>query len=116
MPSLVEIDPLVLENKIFLNVVSPFSIFRFNLQLEKGVIIHLSELESALTKFGWNWSNGSGYEDENVKSLKTDDDGQQVIRRANKLFSFYELKQFVYEGVCAQKYHIKFGLQFRFSP
>ena len=27
-------------------------------------------------KFGWNWPSGSGEEDENVKSLQTDTDGQ----------------------------------------
>ena len=35
-------------------------------------------------KFGWNWPSGSD-EDENVKSLRTDD-GQQVIRKAHLSF------------------------------
>ena len=40
-------------------------------------------------KFGWNWSGGSGEEDENVKKLQTDgqtDDGRQVIRKAHLNF------------------------------
>ena len=44
-------------------------------------------------KFGWNWSSGSGEEDENVKSLQTygqtngqTDDGWQVIRKAHLSF------------------------------
>ena len=40
-------------------------------------------------KFGWNWPNGSGEEDENVKSLQTDgqtDEWQQVIRKAHLSF------------------------------
>ena len=52
-------------------------------------------------KFGWNWPNESGEEDENVRSLQTDgrtdrrtdgrtdrqaDDGRQVIRKAHLSF------------------------------
>ena len=48
-------------------------------------------------KFGYNWPSGSGEEDENVKSLQTDertdrrtdretDDGRQVIRKAHLSF------------------------------
>ena len=48
-------------------------------------------------KFGWNWPNGFGEEDENVKNLQTDgqtdrqtdgqtDDGRQVIRKAHLSF------------------------------
>ena len=36
-------------------------------------------------KFGWNWPSDSGEEDENVKSLQTDD-GRQVIRKAHLSF------------------------------
>ena len=43
-------------------------------------------------KFGWNWPNDSGEEDENVKRLQTDrwtdgwtDDSRMAIRKANKL-------------------------------
>ena len=35
-------------------------------------------------KFGLNWPGGSGDEDENVKSLQTANDGQQVIRTAKQ--------------------------------
>ena len=43
--------------------------------MEKGGALHLKKLESplpkdALDEFGRNWLNGSGEEDENVKSLQ----------------------------------------------
>ena len=43
MPSLVEIDPVVLE-KIF-NFVNVFSLFRNYLPLEKGGALHLNKLD-----------------------------------------------------------------------
>ena len=53
------------------------SLIRYNLPLEKGVALHLNKIESPhprmlCAKFGWNWPSGS-VEDENVKSLQTDE-------------------------------------------
>ena len=61
----------------FLNFVNVFSLFHKYLPLEKGRALHLNKLESpslrvTCAKFGWNWTSGSGEEDENVKSLQTD--------------------------------------------
>ena len=47
MPSLVEIDPVVLEKKIF-NFINIFSLFRNYLPMEKGGAHHLIKLESPL--------------------------------------------------------------------
>ena len=97
MTNLVEIRPVVLEEKI-LNFVNVFLLFHFYLPLEKIEPLHLNKLESqspkdALCKFGWNWPSGSWEEDENEKSLQTDgqtdrrtDDGQQAIRKAHLSF------------------------------
>ena len=41
----VEIDPLVLENKIY-KLINVFSLFRNLLPLEKGVVLHMNEMES----------------------------------------------------------------------
>ena len=46
MPSLVEIDPGVLEKGIFFKFVNVFSLFRKYLPLEKGGAFHLIKLES----------------------------------------------------------------------
>ena len=64
--SLVEIGPVVLE-KIFEFHQYVFAIRNY-LPLEKGGALHLNKLESSSPK-DWNWSNGSGEKDENVKSL-----------------------------------------------
>ena len=48
MSSLVEIGPIVLENKI-LNSVNVFLLFQNYLPLEKGVAFHLTKLESPST-------------------------------------------------------------------
>ena len=50
MPSLVEISSLVLEKKIFLNFVNVFSPFRNYLPLEKGMALHLNNLEFPIPK------------------------------------------------------------------
>ena len=50
VPSFVEIDPVVLEKKIFINFNNVFSLFRFYLPLEKGVALHLNKIESPLPK------------------------------------------------------------------
>ena len=75
-----------------------FRDFCNDLPLEKGGALHLNKLETpspkdALCLIGWNWSCGSGEEDENMKSLQTDgqtdkqtDDGRQVIRKAHLSF------------------------------
>ena len=47
--SLVEINPVVLEQNFF-NFVNLFSLFRNYLPLEKGVVPHLNKLESLSTK------------------------------------------------------------------
>ena len=46
MSSLVEIGPVVLEKKIFLNFLNVFSLFRHYLPLENGGALHLNKLES----------------------------------------------------------------------
>ena len=45
MPSLFEIDHVVLENKIFFYFVSVYLLFRYYLSLEKGVALHLNKLD-----------------------------------------------------------------------
>ena len=61
----------------FLRFVNVFSIFPYDLPLEKGVALPWTNLNLhhprlLCAKFGWNWPSGSGEEDENVKSLQTD--------------------------------------------
>ena len=43
------------------------------------------------TKFGWNLPIGSGEEDENVKSLRTTDDGRKAMAIAHRAFGSGEL-------------------------
>ena len=50
MASLVEIGPVVLKKKIFLNFVNVFSQFHYYLPLEKGGALHLNKLESPSPK------------------------------------------------------------------
>ena len=51
MPSLAEIGPAVLmKNLRFLNIVSVFMLSRYNLSLEKGVVLPLDILESPSPK------------------------------------------------------------------
>ena len=59
----------------FLNLINVFSLFCYHLHLEKGVALHLNNLNPFQTKmlcakFGWNWPSGSREEDEYVKSLR----------------------------------------------
>ena len=49
MQSLVDVEPVVLEKKIF-KVLNVFSIFRNYLPLEKGGALHLNKLESPSPK------------------------------------------------------------------
>ena len=49
VPTLVEIGPAILENKI-LKFVNVFSLFRYYLPLEKGVALHLNKFEFLLPK------------------------------------------------------------------
>ena len=68
MPSLVEIDPVVLETKIFFNFVNVFSLFPSYLPLEKDralIWTNLNPLHPRMhfAKFGCNWPSGSGDED-----------------------------------------------------
>ena len=50
MLSLVKIDPVVLEKKIFFNFVNLFLLFRNYLPLEKGGVLHLNKFDSPSTK------------------------------------------------------------------
>ena len=50
MPSLVEIGPVILENKDFFNFVYAFSLFHNYFILEKGVTLHLNTVESPSAK------------------------------------------------------------------
>ena len=50
VPSLVEIDPVVLEKKRYFNFVHVFSLFRYYLHVEKGGAPHLNKLESPTPK------------------------------------------------------------------
>ena len=50
MPSLVEIGPVVLENKIFFNFVNLFLLFLNYLPLEKGGALYLNKLDSSSPK------------------------------------------------------------------
>ena len=50
VPSLVEIDPVVMEKKILINFINVFSLFRFYLPLEKYVALHFNIIESPLSK------------------------------------------------------------------
>ena len=50
MPSLVEIGPVVLEKKYFINFVNIFSLFHTCLPYEKGAALHLNKLECSSPK------------------------------------------------------------------
>ena len=70
-----------LEYFIYFVIISPWK------RAEPFIWTHLHPLHQRMlcAKFGWKWSNGSGEEDENVKSFRTED-RQQVIRRAHLSF------------------------------
>ena len=74
VPSLVEIGPVVLENKIFFNFINVFSLFSNLLSLKKGGLLiwtHLNPLHPRIlcAMFGWNWFSGSGEEDFLISSM-----------------------------------------------
>ena len=84
MPGLVEIDPMVLDKKIF-RFRQWILLFRNYLPLEKGVALYITNFNSLhprmlCAEFGLNWPSGSWEEDENAKSL------QQQRRTTDKLF------------------------------
>ena len=83
MLSLIEIGSVIL-GKIF-KFCLYYLYFRNYLPFEKGVARHLNKFESpspkdALGEVWLNWPSGSREEDENVKSLQTDD-GRQAISK-----------------------------------
>ena len=53
VPRLVEIGSVVLEKRIFFNIINVFSLFRNYLPLEKGGALHLKKLESPSPKDVW---------------------------------------------------------------
>ena len=62
---------------LFFNSVNVFSLFRNYLPLGKDKALHFNKPESnplhprmLFAKFGWNWTSGSGEEDENGESLR----------------------------------------------
>ena len=62
MPGFIEIGPVVLEKKGFLNIINVCLLFSFNLSLVKDVALHLNKLESLLYKdvlcqIWWNPAN-----------------------------------------------------------
>ena len=74
VPSLVEVGPVVLEEKIFQSFQWNFTISQF-FPFEKDMVFIWPNLNShypgmLCAKFGWNWPNGSG--EEYVKSVRTD--------------------------------------------
>ena len=82
VPSFVEIGPLVLEKNIFKMYQCIFAIS----PLWKGQDPSFEQIWTPLhlrilcAKFGWNWPNGSGEEEEKVKSLQ-----QQRLLTTDKL-------------------------------
>ena len=74
--------------------------FFISLPFKKGMILHLKKTESpspkdTFAKLGWIWMSGSGEDDENVKSLQTD---EQVTRKDNLSFQLRWVKKFIGEG------------------
>ena len=68
-----------------------FQFFLDYLPLEKGGAFHLNKIESPLAKdayaaFGWNLPNGSGDENEKVKSLRKRQRWRQQRRRTTDTF------------------------------
>ena len=73
VPNLVEIGPVSLVKKFFLNFLNEFSLFHNYLPLEMGVAfiwtnlnLHYSNMLCA--KYGWNWPSVSGEEDFKISS------------------------------------------------
>ena len=77
--------------RLYLNFVIVFSLFGNYLPWEISGALHLNKFESPSlknAKFGWNWTCGSGEEDENVKSLRQQRQRQQRRRwTTNKFWS-----------------------------
>ena len=76
MPSLVENGPVVLEKKIFEFSLMYFCYFVIISTLKRGESLHLNNLNPLYllmlcAKFGWNWSSGSGEEDEKCGKFST---------------------------------------------
>ena len=75
VPSLVEIDPVLMRRRFF-NFVNVFLLFHNYLPLEEGGALHLNKFESpfiqgcVVPSVDWNWPSGSGEEDKNVKILQ----------------------------------------------
>ena len=85
-PCLVEIDPVVLEEKIFKSV-NVFLLCHNNVPLGSAwsfVWINKNHLYPWMlcAKFGWNWPSGSG-EDENGKNVYRLTDRRQMISKAH---------------------------------
>ena len=61
--------------KRFINFIYVLLLLCYYLPLEKGVALHLNELESLYpllwAKFGWNWPQGSGEEDKKCEKFTT---------------------------------------------
>ena len=75
MPSLVEIDQVVLKKKIFISFLYNFNIFAIISpwkRLWPFIWTNLNPIHPRMlcAKFGWNWPSGSWEEDENVNSLR----------------------------------------------
>ena len=95
VPNLDEIDPAILEEKAF-KFRQCVSLFRNSLNSPKlspwkrvwtFIWTNLNFLHRRmLAKFGWNWPNGSGEEDKNVKSLQQRRRRQQQRRRTTDKF------------------------------
>jgi hypothetical protein len=74
----------------FLKIFSVFLLFCYYLPLDKGIPLHLNNLESPplrmiCAKSGLNWSCGSGEEVENVKVYRQTDRQIMDNRRSEKL-------------------------------
>ena len=99
----------------FVNV---FSLFRNDLPLEKGVIIHLNKLVTPThfrmlcAKFGWNWPSGSGEEDITWKvydNYNINDDGKRT--NFDQKSSLEPLAQVSSKGVALHLNNIEIALR-----
>ena len=98
--SSVEIGPVVLEKKICSNFVNVFSLnFGIISPWKRTLTFFWTNLnfphpKMLCVKFGWNCSSGSGWENENVKSLRQlmRQRQQLLIRKAHLSLSSGELK------------------------
>ena len=84
----VQIGPVVLEKKIFLNFVNVYSLYRNFLPLEKGRALHLKKLESPSSKDAlfqvwlklaqWIWRRWTMWKDYDNDDGIDNDDGQRT--------------------------------------